>query len=187
MGRLKIKGKLQRSRQLRIIMGMQQRKEPEITKFFCGVVQNQENTAECRGGTIMMCVSSQSCPALGTPGTVDHQAPLSWCPCLYLGKNTGVGSHFLFQRLFQIQGLNPHCLHCRWILYRLSHQGYLPFSLSNFSKGWPLVEFSPAVYLLSHKRGLLHLETVALSGYKVKETCFPSMFHRKVKNNDRFS
>ena len=58
MGRLKIKGKLQRSRQLRIIMGMQQRKEPEITKFFCGVVQNQENTADCRGETTTMRVSS---------------------------------------------------------------------------------------------------------------------------------
>ena len=77
MGRLKIKGKLQRSRQLRIIMGMQQRKEPEITKFCCGVVQNQENTAECRGGTIMMCVNSQSCPTLGTPGTAALQALLA--------------------------------------------------------------------------------------------------------------
>ena len=48
-------------------------------------------------------------------------------------------------------------------------------------------EFSSAVCLFSHKRGLLYLETVVLSGYKGKETCFPSMFHRKVKKSDRFS
>ena len=33
------------------------------------------------------------------------------------GKNTGVGCHALFQ------GSNPGLLHCRWILYHLSHQG----------------------------------------------------------------
>ena len=39
------------------------------------------------------------------------------------GKNTGVGCHALFQGIFPNQGLNPHLLHCRWILYCLSHQG----------------------------------------------------------------
>ena len=48
-------------------------------------------------------------------------------------------------------------------------------------------EFSSAVCLFSHKRGLLFLETVVFSGYKGKETCFPSMSHRKVKKTDRFS
>jgi len=38
-------------------------------------------------------------------------------------KNTGVGSHFLLQGIFPAQGLNPGLLHCRWILYQLSHQG----------------------------------------------------------------
>jgi len=28
-----------------------------------------------------------------------------------------VGYHFLPQRIFSIQGWNPHLLHCRWILY----------------------------------------------------------------------
>ena len=27
------------------------------------------------------------------------------------------GSHFLLQGLFMTQGLNPHLLHCKWILY----------------------------------------------------------------------
>ena len=33
------------------------------------------------------------------------------------GKNTGVGCHFLLQRIFPTQGSNPCLLHCRWILY----------------------------------------------------------------------
>ena len=39
------------------------------------------------------------------------------------GQNTGVGSLFLLHRIFPTQGLNPGLLHCRWILYQLSHQG----------------------------------------------------------------
>ena len=38
------------------------------------------------------------------------------------GKNTGVGCHFLLQGIFSTQGLNPGLLHCRQILYPLSHQ-----------------------------------------------------------------
>ena len=38
-------------------------------------------------------------------------------------QNTGVGRHSLFQEIFPIQGSNPGLLHCRWILYQLSHQG----------------------------------------------------------------
>ena len=34
----------------------------------------------------------------------------------------GMGCHFL-QGIFPSQGSNPHLLHCRWILYRLNHQG----------------------------------------------------------------
>ena len=39
------------------------------------------------------------------------------------GKNTGVGCQALLQGIVPTQGLNPGLLHCRWILYRLSHQG----------------------------------------------------------------
>ena len=38
-------------------------------------------------------------------------------------KNTGVGRHSLLQGIFPIWGLNPRLLHCRQILYCLSHQG----------------------------------------------------------------
>ena len=39
------------------------------------------------------------------------------------GQNTGVGSLSLPQGIFSTQGLNPGLLHCRWILYQLSHKG----------------------------------------------------------------
>ena len=39
------------------------------------------------------------------------------------GKNTGVGCHALLQGIFPTQRLNSGLLHCRWILYHLSHQG----------------------------------------------------------------
>ena len=48
------------------------------------------------------------------------------CPWDFPGKNTGVGCHFLLQGIFLTQGWNPHLLcllHCRRILYPLSHQG----------------------------------------------------------------
>ena len=45
------------------------------------------------------------------------------CPWHFPGKNTGVGFHFLLQRIFPTQGSNPCLLHCRQILSCLSHQG----------------------------------------------------------------
>ena len=39
------------------------------------------------------------------------------------GKNTGVGCHALLQGIFPTQGSNLRLLHCRRILYPLSHLG----------------------------------------------------------------
>ena len=39
------------------------------------------------------------------------------------GQNTGVGNCSLLQGIVPTQGSNPGFLHCRWILYQLSHQG----------------------------------------------------------------
>ena len=39
-----------------------------------------------------------------------------------LGKNTGVGNHFLIQGIFWTPGLNSGLLCCRQILYHLRHQ-----------------------------------------------------------------
>ena len=47
------------------------------------------------------------------------------CPWDSPGKNSGVSCHFLLQRIFLTQGSNLGLLHCRQIVYRLSHQGNL--------------------------------------------------------------
>ena len=47
------------------------------------------------------------------------------CPWSSLGKNTGVSSHSLLQGICLTQGSNLGLLHCRQILYHLSHQGSL--------------------------------------------------------------
>jgi len=59
------------------------------------------------------------------------------CP----GQNTGVGSLSLVQGIFSTQGSNPGLLHCRWILYQLSHKGS-PFNQA----------FSPNFKLIGNRR-----------------------------------
>ena len=44
------------------------------------------------------------------------------CPWNSPGQNTGVGSLSLLQGIFPTQGLEPGLLHCRRILYQLSHR-----------------------------------------------------------------
>ena len=45
------------------------------------------------------------------------------CPWDSPGKNTGVRSYSLLQKIFPTQQLNPSPLHCRQILYRLEPSG----------------------------------------------------------------
>ena len=45
-----------------------------------------------------------------------------FCPWDSPGKNTGVGCYSLLQGIFPTQGSKPGLLHCRHILYCLSHQ-----------------------------------------------------------------
>ena len=58
------------------------------------------------------------------------------------GQNTGVGSFTLLQGIFPTQELNSGLLHCRQILYQLSHKGspgILEWVAYTFSSGssWP--------------------------------------------------
>ena len=70
---------------------------------------------------------SQSRPTLCDPmdcnllGFSVHRIFCLWNSCP--GKNTGVGSLPLLQRIFPTQGSNPGLPHCRQILYQLSYQG----------------------------------------------------------------
>ena len=55
-----------------------------------------------------------------TPWTIAHQDPHLWNS---LGKNTGVSCHSLLQGISLTHGSNLGLLHCRLILYHLSHPG----------------------------------------------------------------
>ena len=68
----------------------------------------------------VLCLVTQLCPALCDP--MDCSPPGSSVHKDSPGKNTGVGCHALFQAVFPTQGSNTGLLHCRQILYRLSHQ-----------------------------------------------------------------
>ena len=46
-----------------------------------------------------------------------------YSPWNFTGQNIGVGSLSLLQGIFPMHGLNPALLHCRQILYQLSHRG----------------------------------------------------------------
>ena len=54
-----------------------------------------------------------------------HGLLLAWflCPWDSPGKNTRVSSYSLLRGIILIQGSNPGLLHCRQILYCLSHEG----------------------------------------------------------------
>ena len=45
-----------------------------------------------------------------------------YCPWNSLVQSTGVGILSLIQEIFSTQGSNPGLLHCKWILYQLSHK-----------------------------------------------------------------
>ena len=70
---------------------------------------------------------AQSCPTL-----CDHMDCSPWNSP---GQYTGVGSHSLLQGVFPTHGSNPGLLHCRWIIYQLSHKGSPPkwIVVSHFS------------------------------------------------------
>ena len=68
-----------------------------------------------------VCLVAQSCLTLCNP--MDCRPPGSSVHRDSPDKNTGVGCHALLQGIFPTQGSNPGLLHCRQILYHLSHQG----------------------------------------------------------------
>ena len=68
----------------------------------------------------VLCLVAQSCPTLCNP--MDCSLPGSSVHRDSLGKNTGMGCRALLQGIFPTQGSNPGLLHCRRILYCLSHQ-----------------------------------------------------------------
>ena len=79
---------------------------------------------------IFLCLVTQTCSTLCN--SMDCSPPGSSVHGDSPGKTTGVGCHALLLGIFLTQGWNLDVLHCRWILYRLNHQGsevkWLPLS-----------------------------------------------------------
>ena len=84
------------------------------------------------------------------------------CPWDSPGKNTRVGCHALLQGIFPTKGLNSGLLHCRWILYCLSHQGsprilekvalsLLQGIFLTQELNWSLLHCRQILYQLSHQ------------------------------------
>ena len=64
------------------------------------------------------------------------------CPSNSPGKNTAVDCHALLQDMFPTQESNQSLLHCRQILYYLSHQGIPNEILLNYKKEWNSTVYS---------------------------------------------
>ena len=75
---------------------------------------------------LYLCVCLLSCVCLWPHGL---QPTRLFCPWDFPGKNTGVGYHFLLQRIFPTQGSNSHLLHWQVSSLSLSYQGSLYFFL----------------------------------------------------------
>ena len=79
-------------------------------------------------------------------------SPPGSCPWNSPGKNTGVHSHFLLQRVLLTQGLNLGLLHYLQIPYHLSHQGSPdhPLNVKTFPRSRPWPSCSQATYTFSN-------------------------------------
>ena len=85
----------------------------------------------------VLCLVAHSCLILCDP--MDYSLTGSSVHGDSPGKNTGVGFHVLLQGIFPSQGSNPHLPHCRWILYRLSHQGGWNCSQTGLTHPWGIL------------------------------------------------
>ena len=70
-------------------------------------------------GSSLLCFVTQLCQILCD--LMDCSLPGSSVLGDSPGKNTGVGFHALLQGIFPTQGSNPGLLHCKQILYHVSH------------------------------------------------------------------
>ena len=97
-----------------------------ITMMVWSLTQRQKSWNANSSGSRKhcMCLVARSSPALGDP--LACSLPGSYVHEIFQARNSGLGYHFLLQGIFLIQGLNLCLLcllHCRQILYPLSHQG----------------------------------------------------------------
>ena len=86
------------------------KKPPILSLVFCFIFLHN---------TCLTSEVAQLCPTLRPHGLWPTRLFHPWN---FPGKNTGVGCHFLLQRIFPTQGSNPGLPHYGQMLYCLSHQ-----------------------------------------------------------------
>ena len=89
--------------------------------YFCVKLRFPNHDSKLLSLIACVCLVHQSCPTLCD--SMDCSSPGSSVHGNSPGKNIGVDCHPLLQGIFPSPGLNPHLLHCRQILYHLSHWG----------------------------------------------------------------
>ena len=102
---------------------------------------------------LCVCLVAQLCPTLC--GRIDCSPPGTSANGDFPGRNTGVGCYALLQEIFPTQGSNSGLLHCRLILYHLSHQG------SSRILEWVAYPFSRGIFLTQElNQGFLHCRQI---------------------------
>ena len=84
--------------------------ESDTTKWLCTAQKNRTNSIQNQSESHSVVSDSLWLHGLCTPWN-------------FPGQNTGVSSLSLLQGILPTQGSNPGLLHCRRILYQLSHKG----------------------------------------------------------------
>ena len=108
-------------------------------------VWTQGRTCVSAHTSVLLVFVAQSSISLWPHGLLGSRKPARFlCPSNSPVKNTGVGSHSLFQGIFLTQGLNLGLLHCRQTLCRLSHKGSL-LILYNYSSIRNSIPLDPIV------------------------------------------
>ena len=74
---------------------------------------------------------AQSCPALCDPMDYTVHRILQARILEWVAFSRGSFPGSLLQGIFPTQRSNPGLLHCRWILYQLSHKGSLQYKQSH--------------------------------------------------------
>ena len=91
--------------------------------------------ASCSQLRAVLCWVTQSCLTLCDPtDCVAYQAPLSMG--ILQARILEWVALPSSREIFLTQGLNPGLLHCRWVLYHLSHQGSFTWPLIFMTTQW---------------------------------------------------
>ena len=122
-----------------------------------------------------------ACSCLLCHRFVDSLQPhVLYTPWTSPGQNTGVDSLSLLLGIFPTHGLNPGLLHCRQILYQLSHQGsprilewvtYLFSRGSSQPRSWIRVSCIAGGFFTSWATRETHITLLLLSRFSRVQLC----------------